>query len=256
MAESETTPLDMSPTIGALAAALAKAQGLMDHATLDGAAVIASDKGRYQYQYASLASVLEAIRQPLSSNGLAITQIVGCQNGGLMGSQSLLEVTTILMHASGEWVRSTLAMRPTQNTPQGQGSAITYARRYALAAIVGIAADTDDDAAEASRPAAGPSKALPQSAGVQARAKSDQSPARAVPESPPGEPVEKDLTPTQFWTAARAAGYPGPEQVYEALAVGNADRIRQMGYRVALKKLDAAKRQAQDSEAEAKEDHV
>jgi len=121
----------MSPSIAALAAALAKAQGQMTHASKD------ATNPHFKTRYADLAAVWSAIREPLSANGLSVVQTV-TQTDGNVG------VRSILMHASGEFIASDLQMPVAQKTPQGYGSALTYARRYSLAALVGIAQDDDD----------------------------------------------------------------------------------------------------------------
>ncbi len=130
----------MSDSVAALAAALAKAQGMMSHASKD------AQNPHFKSRYADLAAVWSAVREPLSANGLSVVQTVA-QGDGTVGVRSLL------LHASGEWISSLLEMPVAQKTPQGYGSALTYARRYALAALVGIAQD-DDDAEAATRPSA------------------------------------------------------------------------------------------------------
>lgn len=131
------TPIDItrwqqcSPSLGALAAALAKAQGEMEHAAK------ANTNPHFKSKYADLASVWEACRAPLSKNGLAILQPVKADGPNVT-------VTTLLAHSSGEWISESLTMTAQQNTPQGVGSAITYGRRYGLSAMVGIAPDDDD----------------------------------------------------------------------------------------------------------------
>lgn len=125
-----------SPTIGKIAGALARAQGMMAGATRDGGAEI---RGR-AYEYATLASVWEAIRGPLSTHALAVIQTTVP-----VGLRSVCVVTT-LAHESGEWVSSRLEMPVAEATPQAFGSALTYARRYGLMAIAGIAAEDDDGA--------------------------------------------------------------------------------------------------------------
>ena len=90
-------------------------------------------------KYASLAHILEGIASPLAECGLGFVQFP--DGDGL---------TTRLLHKSGEWMQASLTMRPTQNTPQAHGSAITYAKRYALVAILGLRIDGDDDGNAAS----------------------------------------------------------------------------------------------------------
>jgi hypothetical protein len=132
---------DMSSSIAKLAAALAKAQGNISAASKD------KTNPHFKSRYADLASVWEACRGPLSDNGLAIVQLVASRG-------SVVTVTTILTHDSGEWIRGALTLTARGSGPQDVGSAITYGRRYGLAAMVGVVADEDDDGNAASgRPA-------------------------------------------------------------------------------------------------------
>jgi hypothetical protein len=127
-----------SSTLGAIAAALAKAQGEME------AAAKANINPHFKSKYADLASVWDACRGPLSKNGLAVLQPVTADG-------PKVTITTILAHSSGEWISESLTMTAQQNTPQGVGSAITYGRRYGLSAMVGIAPDDDDGNAASGR---------------------------------------------------------------------------------------------------------
>lgn len=122
-----------SPGIGELAKALAKAQGVIEGAKKDADGQVGSVKKKY----ADLASVWTACREALSANGLSVTQIPTAGDG-------TAGVDTILAHGSGEWIAGTLLLPVAQRTPQAVGSAITYARRYALMAFVGIAPEDDD----------------------------------------------------------------------------------------------------------------
>lgn len=132
--------MNESPTLGALAAALAKAQGQMENAIKD------KSNPFFKSSYADLASVWEACRMPLTSNGLSITQALGIKEGG--GAVLI----TKLLHTSGEWISSTCPINPVKNDPQSMGSAITYMRRFSLSALVGIAAVDDDGNAASHRP--------------------------------------------------------------------------------------------------------
>jgi hypothetical protein len=134
-----------SDAIGALAVALAKAQAAMGGAKKD-AQNDAFKRGGKALPYATLESVIDAIKEPLSENGIAYVQAPGEMTDGK------LSITTVLMHgASGEWMRSTLTIPVVASTPQAVGSAITYARRYSLMAMVGIAAEDDDGNAGSGR---------------------------------------------------------------------------------------------------------
>lgn len=97
----------------------------------------------FKSKYADLATILSAIKEPLQKAGLSFSQFPTGEN----------EMTTILMHAdSGEFLEGTFKMTPAKNDPQGQGSVITYQRRYALGAILGLNIDEDDDGNSASAP--------------------------------------------------------------------------------------------------------
>ena len=123
---------DHSTEIAALADALSKAQGKITGALKD------SSNPFFKTKYADLASVWDACREQLSANGLAVVQT-------LSNDAENIVVITTLIHSSGQWMRGSLSVKPVKSDPQGIGSAITYARRYALAAIVGVA-QIDDDA--------------------------------------------------------------------------------------------------------------
>lgn len=137
-----------SEQIGELAAALSKAQAKIEAAPKDN---IAKVKGKtrdgrdieYSYNYSTLADVWAACRAPLSENGLAIVQTVIAK-----GQQ--ITVSTLLAHAGGQWISEDLTMTAGDEKPQSIGTAITYARRYALGAIVGVVSEEDDDGAQAS----------------------------------------------------------------------------------------------------------
>jgi hypothetical protein len=121
-----------SDAIGQLAAALAKAQG--EFGPLRKGAV----NPFYKNRYADLASVMDVARVPLVDNELSITQThAESETGHLI-------IETTLMHSSGEWITGHIKMPLSKNDPQGYGSATTYARRYALQAILGLAAEDDD----------------------------------------------------------------------------------------------------------------
>jgi hypothetical protein len=123
--------MNKSETIGQLALALSKAQGQMKFAAKDAANPF------FKSKYADLASVIEAIKVPLSANGIAFVQATDFEDNAVI-------VETVLMHESGEWISGKLRMQPTKNDPQGVGSAVTYAKRYGLQALAGVPSDDDD----------------------------------------------------------------------------------------------------------------
>lgn len=97
----------------------------------------------FKKKYATLSNIQENIDVPLSESGLAYSQLPIGEHG----------LSTILMHAeSGEYICADYIMRPIKDDPQGIGSAITYQRRYALCAVLGLNIDDDDDGNDASQP--------------------------------------------------------------------------------------------------------
>lgn len=140
----------MSETIAKLATALAKAQSEIKGAKKD------ADNPFFKSTYADLASVWEACRKALSSNELAVTQTTEIHEGGS------IVLRTTLMHSSGESVSGVLpVLVGDKATSQQLGSAITYNRRYALAAMVGVAPEEDDG--NAASETAGKAKFQPKS---------------------------------------------------------------------------------------------
>ncbi len=146
--ESNVVAMETTAPVN-LATALAKAQACMRAAERSRQADVTKDK-TVKRKYSTLADVWDACREPLTSNGLSVTQIPRTLMSD--SGQLQVEVLTRLMHGpSGEQIEGTLVMPIFANHPQAIGTGITYARRYALSAIVGIAPDDDDDGEEASR---------------------------------------------------------------------------------------------------------
>lgn len=126
--------MESSHDICQIATALARAQSEMKPATFD------ATNPHFKSRYASLSSVMEACRIALTGNGLALVQ--GARFN--LDTESV-EISTRLIHTSGQWLGDTLTLRPQKTDPQGIGSAISYGRRYGLAALLGIVADEDLD---------------------------------------------------------------------------------------------------------------
>jgi len=122
-----------------LATALCKAQAQITGAVKD------STNPHYKSKYADLESVWDACRVALTSNGLSVAQF------GADAPPGYIAITTMLLHESGESLQGTMTLPMVKNDPQAAGSAITYARRYSLAAMVGVV-QVDDDAQEATTP--------------------------------------------------------------------------------------------------------
>jgi len=140
MMEMETTEFEFmqSIEIAKLSAALCKAQGAMTGAVKD------STNPFFKSKYADLSAVWDDIRKPFADNGISVVQMP-------CGGVGSVTVITQLTHDSGQWMRSRLTMVPVKHDPQGIGSCITYARRYALAAMAGVY-QIDDDGNSGSKP--------------------------------------------------------------------------------------------------------
>lgn len=104
-----------------------------------------TQRGSYSYKYATLANVIDTVRAVLSDYEFAFAQSVTTV-------EDRIAVATIFYHSSGERIEFGPLELPAGSTPQAAGSAITYARRYALTAALGLATEDDDDGAAASRP--------------------------------------------------------------------------------------------------------
>ena len=132
-----------------LAIALAKAQGDIDNVKKT------STNPGFRSKYANLAAVWDTIREELSKNGLSVVQFpIDAPNGS---PEDTVGLKTILLHSSGQYLEATFSM-PVKDAknPQAVGSALTYARRYALMAVVGIAPEDDDgNAASGTKPKPG-----------------------------------------------------------------------------------------------------
>ena len=135
--------MNKSESTNELATALCKAQAVIEDATKDKS----GDRGKYKY--ADLGQLLNLIRPVITKYGLSVSQFP-CE----AADSDSVAVETILMHESGQWISNKFSMklhkiitkdgRDVTNAPQAAGSVITYARRYALASVVGITQEDDD----------------------------------------------------------------------------------------------------------------
>lgn len=139
----------MSPSIENLAVALIAAQTSLPKVPKD------KTNPFFGSSYAGLDTVLPAALGVLTSHGLGLVQSVG------EDSQGNTTLTTVLMHKSGEWYADTQPLLLVKADPQGQGSAITYARRYAVMSLLGLVAEEDDDGNKASVPSRQPQGSRP-----------------------------------------------------------------------------------------------
>lgn len=141
--------MNQSPEINELAAALSAFQGEVE-------SVSKTDFNPFfKSKYAGLPDVVRAASPILAKHGLSVCQMLGTElaakddlePGGLFDT-----LTTILMHSSGQWISSEVRLHLTKEDSQGHGSAVTYMRRYAYMAALGLVADEDDDGNAASKP--------------------------------------------------------------------------------------------------------
>src|SRR5216110_4009538 len=135
-----------SESVAALASALAKAQAELINPEKSLTATIRSGRpgeGERTFRYASLASGLDIVRKTLGQHEIATVQTTAIDQ-----TTGQIQLTTLLAHASGEWISSDWPVCPISETaaPHRMGAALTYARRYALFTLVGIAGEDDLDA--------------------------------------------------------------------------------------------------------------
>ncbi len=131
--------MNQSEQINELATALAKCQGEMEPAIKD------SINPHFKSKFATLFSIWESCRKPLSRNGLSVVQTMDYINDRFC-------LTTILMHTSGQWLKSITPIISARNDAQGIGSALSYFKRYSLSAMLGICTADEDDDAEGAMP--------------------------------------------------------------------------------------------------------
>jgi len=124
--------IQKSDSIQNLAKALAQAQAKLRNAP--------KTEKSHHGKYADLATVIDTARPALAEFGLSVSQLVGSNE-----EASMVQITTMLLHESGEYIGQTVFMKPAQNTPQSMGICITYGRRYQYSAIIGIASEEDTD---------------------------------------------------------------------------------------------------------------
>ena len=128
--------MSQTENISELVTALSKAQGVMAPAKFN------KGNPHFKSRYADFTSCMEACRLPLACNGLSVMQYCDTVNDKLV-------LVTMLAHVSGQWIKSYFPLLPKDFTSQAIGSAMTYAKRYSLSAMLGIVADEEDDDGEA-----------------------------------------------------------------------------------------------------------
>jgi len=131
--------MNHSETLTKIAPALVAALG-----KIEGAAKKKTNPG-FKSKYADLETVIDASRDILTEHGLTVMQFPGACSGGV------LNLETVIMHESGEWVSAEMGIALGKTDPQGVGSAVSYARRYALMAALNMPAVDDDGEASMGR---------------------------------------------------------------------------------------------------------
>lgn len=188
---------------GNIASALVAAQTKMRHAKIDRV------NPHFGNRYATLAAVLDACRELLNAEGIAVVQRVTSDP-----DKGTVSVSTVLHHRSGEALDcGALTLKATQNNPQQIGSALTYARRYSLAAAVGIASEEDDDGECAegrqTQPAATPTAPAAPRSVPRATVVAPPSPLAAVRPTAPSTPAPTTTT-LPGGSTVRTKGGPAP----------------------------------------------
>jgi hypothetical protein len=193
-----------TPSIGALAAALVKAQAEVMAAHRD------AKNPHFKSTYATIESVLDAIREPLSKNGIAFVQFPSTV---WKEARLHLALTTILMHTSGEMLEGTLEIPVSKADAQGVASATTYARRIALQAIAGVAAEDDDGNASVGRSEPPKQQQPPQQPQPPRQtAVRDVTPTAPQLASPPKQTPEEKMQPEELEGRAKKLGFFNYEQ--------------------------------------------
>jgi hypothetical protein len=190
----------------ALAAALAKAQGEMKNAGLN------KVNPHFKSKYADLPTIRDAVTGVLSKHGLAIAQFTRCGEHGTV-------LVTRLMHADGGVIDGEFPLPNLSDQPQKMGSAITYARRYSLAAMCGIAAEEDDDAEAATDRGNGAQKA------ATAHRPTTTTPKAQPPQQPATAPEPANGKRALDWPSVQARNVP-KDLMAETLASGMSECIR------------------------------
>src|SRR5262245_34312002 len=170
-----------SDSVAALASALAKAQAQLINPEKSLTATIHSGRAgeaKRSFRYAPLASGLDIVRKTLGQHEIATVQTTTVDN-----AVGMINLTTMLAHASGEWIASDWPVCPIAETanPQRMGAALTYARRYALFTLVGIAGEDDLDAPDLCT--------SPPATGAPSRSRRAGPPGPGETERPPGGPA-------------------------------------------------------------------
>ena len=208
-----------SESIGAIAGALAKAQAELTNPEKSLTATIKSPmprEGDRTFRYASLSSGLDIVRKALGKHEIATVQTTSVDN-----QAGLIRLTTLLAHSSGEWLSSDWPVCPLSEaaTPHKMGAALTYARRYALFTLVGIAGEDDLDAPDLNLvPSAPVLRPRDQANGHAQTGGLANRPAKTIPQIGASKPSPAPVDRPQFASGRQNARRAEPEYPQSALA--------------------------------------
>src|SRR5215472_14522246 len=219
-----------SDTIGTIAAALAKAQAQLINPEKSLVAKIRSDEAsgsERSFRYASLSSGLDIVRKTLSQQEIATVQTTSIDEAG-----GLVMLSTVLAHASGEWIASdwpVCAISETA-TPHRMGAALTYARRYSLFTLVGVAGEDDLDAPDLASPVAPEAKADNPSGNKRDRFNGGQG--RSILQGSGGHRTKPGQNPSRPKLESRASAALRDKLTTELGAISSADEAATWAHRV------------------------
>jgi hypothetical protein len=198
MSDSQMIPaVTHSEQLADLAAALAKAQAEITAPKKSHTAHVPTKTGgSYDYSYSTLDELIEVLRVPLSKNGLSFYQHTESRDRSV-------GVETIILHASGQSLRTGFVTLPAGDTAQSFGSAHTYARRYSLGAAFGVCPESDDDGNEASRT----SKASSSRAVNKVTGELPSAPNTGALRPSPGGACISEAQGKRLWAIAKGAGW-------------------------------------------------
>lgn len=189
-----------------IATALCAAQSVMRNALKE------NTNPAFRSKYADLAAYIEASREALAKNGLALSQ-------GVAADGAQVTVTTLLIHKSGEWLENDLTLQAMKQDPQGIGSAISYGRRYSLAAILNMASEDDDGNASSMHDDGNTAQINQRDRKEAAKAPAPKAPAQSTAMAAADkamQPSSQMAKTTGTNTSASVAGKTNPERYEEA----------------------------------------
>jgi hypothetical protein len=219
-----------SESIGTIAAALAKAQAQLVNPEKSLVGTIRSDRvsgSERSFRYAPLSSGLDIVRKTLSQHEIATVQTTAIDQ-----TAGIVRLSTVLAHASGEWIASdwpVCAISETA-TPHRMGPALTYARRYALFTLVGIAGEDDLDAPDLLSPAVPEAKANPPSGNKKDRLNGGQE--QSVHQGSGGHRTKASSTPSRPMFEPEASAALREQLTVELQAISSAEEATNWAHRV------------------------